>query len=74
MSSPLWERAIVFAGAVVFVLIWIVKNVDLANLEKWRDITRPKGGNWTILTQAILAIIVLVAAYCVYWVLIHRLS
>ncbi len=74
MSSPLWERAIVFAGAFVFVLIWIVKNVDYENLVKWRNIVRKKEGNWTVWALMVLILLVLVMAYCVYWTIAHRLS
>lgn len=74
MNSPGWERAIVFGGSVIFVLVWFVKNIDYENLVKWRNIVRKKEGNWTILALGVFIVIVLVAGYCVYWTIVHRLG
>ncbi len=71
---PWWERVMLFLGAFVFVLVWIVRNIDYDNLVKWRGIVRRTEANWT--WPAILGFLLLVgiAAYSVYWFIIHKLN
>ncbi|GEM_PF-6814924 len=67
-----WERALLFIGAFVFVLVWIIRNIDYDNLVKWRGSIR-KEGNWQWWIIVIFLILVGVATYSVYWFIINVL-
>ena len=69
-----WQHALVFSGVFVFVLVWIVRHIDYDNLVKWRGIVRKREGNWTWWALGVFFVCVLVAAYSLYWVIIHQLN
>lgn len=71
MNVPWWEHVIIFLGALIFVLVWIVKYIDYDNLKKWRwGIWKEK---WTLKAKRILFTMVTILTYSVYRILI-RLS
>ncbi len=71
MNIPWWEHLIVFLGALIFVLAWVVKNIDYENLKKWRwNVWSEK---WTLKAKLVLIAIIGVCTYSVYRVII-RLS
>ena len=72
MSAPWWERAVLFGGVFVFVLVWVVKNFDYDNLVKWRGIVRKNEGNWTKLVLLGFFVMVLIATLSVYLFIIRH--
>ena len=72
--SPWWEHLIVYIGAFVFVLVWLVKNIDYDNFLKWRNITRSNGENWRKRWIFALLLLVGIAAYAIYWTIIKSVD
>ncbi len=73
MTSAL-EHAVIYTGAFIFVLVWVVRNIDYDNLVKWRGIVRKKEGNWQWWVILLFLVLVGIAAYSVYWFIIHKLN
>lgn len=63
-----FRHVIFFLASLVFVLVWIAKNIDYENLKKWR--WGVFNENWTWQAKSILAIIIIICTIAVYMFMI----
>ena len=63
-----FRHIIYFFGALAFVLVWIVKNIDYENLKKWRwGIVNE---NWTYPAKLLLFVVIVVCTINVYLLMV----